>query len=120
MHLIGYFEDIDGMMDHLNSNLDDVDRQLVECILINPSVDEYTRIKSYVSKNSFGMTELRTTPKEYVSGFGGETDYDASTPMLVQFSPGYKPSEFDEYILDRFTNLCMLMDARTKGENENE
>lgn len=121
MHLVGYFEDIDGMMDHLNSNLDSVDKELVEYILINPSVNEYTRIKSYVGNStSFGMTEMRTTPKEYVHGFSGETNYDASTPMVVQFSPGYKPSEIDEYTLDRFTNLCMLMDARRKGEDENE
>ena len=66
---------------------------------------------------------MRTTPEPYVQGFEGltiENNYDASTPVVIQFSPGYKPSEFDEYILDRFTNLCMLMDARKKGEDENE
>lgn len=123
MHLVGYPEYSDSVLEHLTERLDDVDRELVEYILINPSIDEYTQIKSYVRKNSFGITEVRTTPKEYVQGFegfSGETNYDASTPMVVQFSPGYKPSEFDEYVLDRFTNLCMLMDARKKGENENE
>ena len=123
MHLVGYPEDVESIMDHLTERLDDVDKELVEYILINPSVDDYTQIKSYVSENSFGITEVRTTPKEYVQGFETptiETNYDASTPIVIQFSPGYKPSEFDEYILDRFTNLCMLMDARKKGENENE
>ena len=124
MHLVGYFEDIDGMMSHLNERLDDIDRELVECILINPSVDDYTRIKSYVDNNtSLGVTEVRTTPEAYVQGFEGptiETNYDASTPIVIQLSPGYKPSEFDDYMIDRFTNLCMLMDARKKGEDENE
>lgn len=123
MHLVGYPEDVEGIMDHLTERLDDVDKELVEYILINPSVDDYTQIKSYVSENSFGITEVRTTPKEFVQGFETptiETNYDASTPIVIQFSPGYKPSEFDEYILDRFTNLCMLLDARKKGENENE
>ena len=46
--------------------------------------------------------------------------YNASTPVLVQFSPGFRSSKFDEYILDRFTNMCMLMDARKKGEDEDE
>ena len=124
MHLVGYFEDIDGMMGHLNERLDDIDRELVEYILINPPVDDYTRIKSYVDNNtSLGMTEVRTTPKEYDPGFEGfssKANYTASTPMMIQLSPGYKSSEFDEYMLDRFTNLCILMDARRKGENENE
>lgn len=123
MRLVGYPEDVESIMDHLRERLDDVDRELVEYILINPSVDEYTQIKSYLSENSFGITEVRTTPEQYVQGFETptiETNYDASTPIVIQLSPGYKPSEFDEYILDRFTNLCILMDARKKGENENE
>lgn len=123
MCLTGYVEDIDDALDHLLEKLDDVDKELVEYILINPSVDEYTQIKSYASDTSFGITEVRTTPEAYVQGFEGltiENNYDASTPVVIQFSPGYKPSEFDEYILDRFTNLCMLMDARKKGEDENE
>lgn len=123
MHLVGYPEDIDSIMDHLRERLDDVDKELVEYILINPSVDEYTQIKSYLSENSFGITEVRTTPEPYVQGFETptiETNYDASTPIMIQFFPGYKPAEFDEYMLDRFTNLCILMDARKKGEDENE
>lgn len=123
MHLVGYPEDIESVMDHLTERLDNVDKELVEYMLINPSVDEYTQIKSYISDNSFGITEVRTTPEQYVQGFEDptiETNYDASTPIVIQFSPGYKPSEFDDYMIDRFTNLSMLMDARKKGEDENE
>lgn len=126
MHLVGYTENIDAILDHLSENLDDIDKELVEYILINPSVDDYERIKTYVDNNtSLGITIARTTPKEYVQSLdlnGGDIDvgYDASTPVVVQFSPGFKPSKFDEYVLDRFTNMCMLMDARKKGEDEDE
>ena len=126
MHLVGYNENVDAILDHLSEKLDAIDKELVEYILINPSVDDYERIKTYVDNNtSLGITEARTTPKEYVQSLdlnSGEIGigYDASTPVVVQFSPGFKPSKFDEYILDRFTNMCMLMDARKKGEDENE
>lgn len=125
MHLVGYTENIiDDVLDHLSEKLDAIDKELVEYILINPSVDDYERIKSYVDNHtSFGITEARTTPKEYaqeLGSFDGDIGYNASTPVVVQFSPGFRPSKFDEYILDRFTNLCMLMDARKKGEDEDE
>ena len=126
MHLAGYTENIDAILDHLSEKLDAIDKELVEYILINPSVDDYERIKAYVDNNtSLGITIARTTPKEYVQSLdlnGGDIDvgYDASTPVVVQFSPGFKPSKFDEYVLDRFTNMCMLMDARKKGEDEDE
>lgn len=126
MHLAGYTENIDAILDHLSEKLDSIDKELVEYILINPSVDDYERIKAYVDNNtSLGITIARTTPKEYVQSLdlnGGDigVDYDASTPVVVQFSTGFKSAKFDEYVLDRFTNLCMLMDARKKGEDEDE
>jgi sugar-specific transcriptional regulator TrmB len=124
MHLAGYTENIEAILDHLSEKLDSIDKELVEYILINPSVDDYESIKSYVDNNtSLGITEARTTPKEYVQSLDlneGDicVDYDASTPVLVQFSPGFRSSKFDEYILDRFTNMCMLMDSRKKGEDD--
>ena len=126
MHLAGYTENIDAILDHLSEKLDAIDKELVEYILINPSVDDYESIKTYVDNNtSLGITESRTTPKEYVQDLDLNEEnigigYDASTPVVIQFSPGFKPSKFDDYLHDRFMNMCMLMDARKKGEDENE